>query len=93
MFNKEFESLKSKIAKSLKETLFKESATPPGERHVDHDVHVTYHQVLEVEDEPMTASAVVTYVVAYPKEKRHTVRIKFNYDKAGKFLRNTMLYV
>jgi hypothetical protein len=93
MFNKEFEALKSKIAKSLKDTLYKESMTPPGERHVEHDVHVPYHQVMDIEDEPMAASAVVTYVVMFPKEKRNTVRVKFNYDKAGKLLRNTMVYV
>jgi hypothetical protein len=93
IFNQTFEDLKSKIAKSLKETLHRDAAAPAGERHVDYDVHVPYHQLIADDSEDMAARAVVTYVVDCPSEKKHTVRIKFNYDKSGKFLKNTMTYV
>jgi len=36
---------------------------------------------------------VVTYVVQCPREKSHTVRIKFAYDNTGRFLKESMLYV
>ena len=92
VLNNEFELIKSKLARSLKDILTKDAATPEGERHVDCEVHVPYHQLL-AEDEPMTAKASVTYVVHGSTEKKHTVRIKFNYDKSGKFLKNSMTYV
>lgn len=90
--SKAFNEIKSKLAKSIKDTLTRDAAAPEGERPVDCEVHVPYHQ-LTPEDEPMTARALVTYVVHGPTEKKHTVRIEFNYDKAGKFLKNSMTYV
>lgn len=87
------DELKSKIARSLKNTLTSDAVAPAGEKHVNFEVHVPYHQVKLDEDEPSTATATVTYVVQCPKEKRHTVYIKFKYDKSGKFLKNTMQYV
>jgi hypothetical protein len=91
--NSEFDAIKSKLARSLKDTLTKDAATPEGERPVDCEVHVPYHQLAADDTEPLTASALVTYVVHGATEKKHTVRIKFNYDKSGKFLKNSMTYV
>lgn len=88
-----FDELKSKIARSLKTTLSYEAIPPTGEKPVDFELHVPYHQIKLDDEEPLTAKAVVTYVVRCPTEKKHTVFIKFNYDKSGKFLRNTMEYV
>jgi hypothetical protein len=93
--HKEFELIKSKLARSIKDILTKESATPPGEKNTPCEVHIPYHHIKPVDDadSPDTAQATVTYVVSCPMEKKHTVRIKFKYDKNGKFLRNSMIYV
>jgi len=93
--HKEFEALKSKLARSLKEAMSQESATPEGEKHTHCEVHIPYHQIKPVDDseEDNTAQATITYVVNCPTEKKHTVRIKFKYDKSGKFLKNSMSYV
>lgn len=88
-----FEELKSKLARSLKTTLAYEAIPPVGEKPVDFELHVPYHQVKLDPDESNTATAVVTYVVRCPSEKKHTVYIKFKYDKTGKFMRETMEYV
>lgn len=90
---KDFELLKSKLARSLKEILTRDAMPPAGERPVDYDVHVPYHQLSADEDAPNTAEAAVVYVVRTPEEKRHSVRIRFQYDKSGKFLKDTMAYV
>jgi len=87
------EEVKSKLSRSLKATLSHEALPPAGEKPVDCEVHIPYHQIKFVQDEPNTATAVVTYIVRCPTEKKHTVFIKFNYDKSGKFLRETMEYV
>jgi hypothetical protein len=99
----EFEAIKSKLARSLKETLTREAAAPQGERPVDYEVHIPYHQIkqdpsvhipdAQTSETPKTASAVVTYIVRCPTEKKHTVKISFEYDKSGRFIRNTMRYV
>jgi hypothetical protein len=91
--HKEFMSIKSKLARSLKETLTKEAVAPQEERPVDFDVTVPYHQLDIDEDSPGYAVATVIYVVRCPSEKRHVVHIKFQYDHTGRFLRNTMSYV
>jgi hypothetical protein len=88
-----FELIHSKIARSLKEALFKESITPEGEKPVRMELHVPYNQIRPDEETEDTATATVTYVVWCPSEKKHTVNIKFNYDKHGKFIRNSMVYV
>ena len=87
------EELKSKIARSLKATLSFEAIPPTGEKPVDFEVHIPYHQLKFDNDEKDTARAVVTYIVRCPTEKKHTVFIKFKHDKSGKFLRDTMEYV
>lgn len=87
------EELKSKLVRSLKTTLANEAIPPTGEKPVDFELHVPYHQVKLDPDEANTATAVVTYVVRCPSEKKHTVYVKFKYDKAGKFMRETMEYV
>ena len=87
-YNKAFEDIKSRLARSLKETLRDDCDPPPDE------IHIPYHKILADEDgEENTATATVTYIVFCPKEKRHTVYIKFKYDRAGKFLKDTMTYV
>jgi hypothetical protein len=90
---KKFLELKSKIAKSLKDTLIKESTLPKEERQVDFEVIVPFQQLdLDNEDDDY-AKALVIYSVMYPREKKHVVHVKFQYSPAGKFLRETMLYV
>jgi len=90
---KEFEALKPKIAQSLKETLYAEVRTPDGEKVTPCDVHVSYDHLQSDDEAPLTATAVVVYVTYHPAEKRHMVKVKFNYDNSGKFQRNTMTYV
>lgn len=93
LLNKDFEGIKSKLARSLKDTLSRDVTTPPGERHIHCEVHIPYHQIIPDEDAINTATACVLYVVNCPSEKRHTVRIKFQHDQFGKFLLETMTYV
>jgi hypothetical protein len=90
--NGAFELIKSKLARSLKETLTREASTPQDEKNTTCEVHIPYHQIKPDEDEPDTAQATVTYVVLCPEEKKHTVRIKFRYDKNGKFVKDSMTY-
>jgi hypothetical protein len=89
----EFEALRPRISRSLKETLFKESATPEGEKPMRMELHVPYNQIKPDDENERTATATVTYVVWCPDEKKHSVNIKFNYDKHGKFVRSSMIYV
>jgi hypothetical protein len=93
MSKETFEDIKSKIARSVKTTLSNEAIPPSGEKPVDFELHVPFSQVKLDDEEDETARASVTYVVRCPTEKKHTVHIKFKYDKSGKFLRNTMVYV
>ena len=88
-----FEELKSRLSRSLKTTLTQEAIAPAGEKPVNFELHIPYHQIKLDNQEPNTATAVVTYIVHCPSEKKHTVYIKFKYDKSGKFLRETMGYV
>jgi len=88
-----FETIKSRLAQSLKEALGRDIITPAGEKHIYCDMHIPYHQLLSNDDEDDQATAVVTYIVKCPTEKKHTVRIRFNYDKTGRFLSDTMQYV
>ena len=90
---KQFETIKSKLARSIKEILTKDAAPPAGERPVDYDVAVPYNQIAVDDDETEYAKATVIYTVLCPGEKKHVVRIKFKYEKTGKFLKDTMLYV
>lgn len=85
--------MRSKIARSLKETLFKEAVSPEGEKPVRMELHVPYNQIRPDDENENSATATVTYVVWCPSEKKHSVNIKFNYDKYGKFIRNSMVYV
>jgi hypothetical protein len=89
----DFEMLKPKIANSVKETLASENRTPEGEKAIPCDVFVPTQQLEADEDEPGAAYATVVYATYVPNERRHVVRVKFKYDKAGKFQRNTMTYV
>jgi hypothetical protein len=91
--NKDFEKLKSKLARTLKEMLQQDCETPDGEKFVKCDIHIPYHTIVPSDEERNTATAAVTYIVQYVKEKTHTVRIKFGYDEAGRFIRNSMVYV
>lgn len=93
MFNQGFEDVKSRLARSIKDVLTRESTLPPEERAMPFELHVPYQQLQADDDDPGYARARVTYVVNCPTEKKHTVYIKFKYDKAGRFLRNTMTYV
>jgi hypothetical protein len=93
LLNKDFDGLKSKLARSLKETLARDCETPSGEKPMRWEMHIPYHQIVPSEEDNNTATAVVTYVVQCPREKSHTVRIKFAYDNTGRFLKESMLYV
>jgi hypothetical protein len=87
----EFELVRNKVTRALKEHMVAEARTPEGERTLPCDVYVS--QVKPSDEEELTAEAVVTYVTYAPKEKQHSTRIKFKYDKSGKFQKNTISYV
>jgi hypothetical protein len=87
-----FEAIKSKITKSLKDILLKDTVLPKDEKDVACEMHVPYHQVSQG-DESNTATAAITYVVNYGKEKKHTVRVKFQYDSTGKVDKDSIVYV
>lgn len=87
-----FDLLKPKIARSLRETLSTEVRTPDGERTTPCDVYVP-ENMIEADDEELSAYATVIYVTYCPKERKHAVKIKFNYDEKGKFIRDTLDYV
>jgi hypothetical protein len=84
--------LKTKIANSMRKILAEESAPPEGEKPISYSVHIPHSKILPT-GEPNTATASVTYVTVCPTEKKHTVNVKFKYDKAGKFIRSSMTYV
>lgn len=89
----DFESLRLKIAKSMRDTLSAEVRTPDGEKVTPCDVYVADQLIEAIADEPEAAYATITYVTYCPNERRHSVRVKFNYTKQGKFKRDTMSYV
>lgn len=91
--NNGFEIIKSKVVKNLKDFLVKDTVARVNEKDVACEMHIPYHQVSLDDDEPDTALAVVTYVVNYIKEKKHTVRIKFQYDSKGKVDKSSLAYV
>jgi len=83
-----FDQIKSVMARSLYNTLYRENNPPPDE------LRIPYAAIHPVPDEEDTATARVTYVVNCPGRKVHTVNIKFKYENpSGKFLRSTMTYV
>lgn len=88
-----FELIKSKLARSLKESLALDCETPRGEKRVEYEVRIPYHQLRADEEHDNMATALVTFAAWLPEEKTHTVRIRFEYTKSGKFLRETMTYV
>jgi len=88
----QFEAVKPTLLKAVKEVLLKE-ATPPGERPVDYDICVPAHAMHMDDDEENTAKAVVTYTVHCPTEKKHTVMVKFKYNKLGKIVNDSLSYV
>jgi hypothetical protein len=79
--------VKSRLAKSVHETLWRDCNPPPDE------LHIPYHLIVEDRKNPWSAFATVTYIVFCPTKKTHTVDIHFKYDKFGKFLLETMKYV
>jgi hypothetical protein len=88
-----FELIKSKVVKSLKDFLIKDTIARSGETAIICEMHVPYHQVSVDKEEPNMAQAVVTYVVNYIKERKHTVRVKFQYDSKGKIDKTSLAYV
>jgi hypothetical protein len=89
----DFEALRPKIAKSMRDTLSAEVRTPDGEKVTPCDVYVADQLIEEVDGEADAAYATITYVAYCPNERRHSVRVKFNYTKQGKFKRESMSYV
>lgn len=84
---KDFNQYKSRLAKSLHETLLRDCDPPPDE------LHIPYNLIVEDKEELWYAFAKVTYIVFCPTKKVHTVTIRFQYDKFGKFMLETMRYV
>lgn len=93
MSNEKFETLKPKLARSLKEYLYNESLAPAGERPVDFEIHVPFNKLLLDEETPNHATAVVTYVVRCPSEKKHTVNVNIAFDKQGRVVKDSLTYV
>ena len=89
-----FDTLKSKIVKSLKDFLSKDTVTPVGEKNIPCEIHIPYNQIKQDEEEDNVASAVATYVVSFnQKEKKHTVRFKFKYEPNGKYVKDSLQYI
>jgi hypothetical protein len=83
---KDFNSIKMRLAKSIHSALFRECDPPPDELIIP-------YAPLVCGDEPGVAYAQVIYKVFCPREKLHTINIKFQYDKFGNFMMDTMTYV
>jgi hypothetical protein len=92
MGSTELDDLKDKLAKSICKILFEESFTVPGTDNINGNVYVC-HDKISFAEESNTATASVTYITEGLREKKHTVNIKFKYDKSGKFIRSSMTYV
>lgn len=88
-----FESIKVKLARSLREELLKEAVTPNGEKHVEVDVRIPHELFMKDPDKPDTVQAAATYTVKMPTEKKHTVYLQFRYDKNGNLVKNSIVYV
>jgi len=84
---RDFNQVKSRLAKSLNDVLYRDCNPPPA------DLVIPYHLLVEDRKRFWHAFAEVTYIVFCPTKKVHTVKIHFKYDKFGKFLLNTMRYV
>jgi hypothetical protein len=84
--DKDFNSIKPRLLKSLNDTLFRDCQPPP-------DKLIIPHYSVQPADEPGWAYAKVIYVVYCPTEKVHSVDITFRYDRHCKFLLDTMQYV
>lgn len=84
--NKDFSSIKSRLAKSIHDTLYRNCNPPP-------DSIVIPYDSVQPEPEAGWARSTVVYVVYCPKKKTHVVNIRFQYDKFGKFLSHTQEYV
>lgn len=87
-----FETLKPKLSRALKEHFLSESEVP-GEQPVELEVHVPHNQLVLSDEEEFAGYATVTSVVRCPSEKKHTVYIKFNFDKTGKLVKDSITYV
>jgi len=82
-----FDSIKQQLERSIVETLYHDCQPyPPAKVYV-------HNYSLQAEKSHGWARAKVTYVVYCPGEKLHTVNIRFQHDKMGRFLMNTMQYV
>jgi hypothetical protein len=84
---KDFNTIKSRLTRSLNDTLMGDCNPPPDE------LHIPYGSVVPDEEAPGWAFARVIYVVYCPKKKTHTVDLRFQYDKFGKFILSSMQYV
>lgn len=93
MTDEKFETLKPKLARSLKEHLYNEALAPSGERPVDFDIHVPFNKIELDEEAGNRVSALVTYVVRCPSEKKHTVNISAAFDKQGRVVKDSISYV
>jgi len=86
-FARDFGSIKTRLVKSMYETLRQDCNPPPD------DLIIPIDTVRPDGDLDGWATAMVIYVMYMPKKKTHTVNIRFQYDKFGKFILSTMEYV
>lgn len=86
------ERLKDNIISTLTAHLRKE-ANPDEEGFIDLVIQVPKELLEEDPEDPRAAFATVRYVVKCPSEKTHTVKVRFQYNKNGEFIKNSLTYV
>ena len=86
-FAKDFGAIKSRVVKSLYETLYRDCNPPPDDLIIPSDT------VRADKDKDGWATALVIYVMYMPNKKTHAVNIRFQYDNFGRFILSSMEYV
>jgi hypothetical protein len=86
-FAKDFGAIKSRVVKSLYETLHRDCNPPPD------DLIIFSDSVKADKDKDGWATAQVIYVMYMPSKKTHSVNIRFQYDNFGRFILSSMEYV
>lgn len=84
------EKLKPILASSLKQWLIRDTV-PKNVKHKDCDIQVPASKTV-FEDNNVAVST-VTYVLRWPDEKKHTLNVRYKFNKAGEVRRETIQYV
>ena len=84
------EALKPILASSLKHYLIRDTV-PKNVKHKDCDIHVPTSKITIEGANQATAS--VTYTIRWPDEKKHTVDVRYKFDKSGEVRRESIQYV